>query len=64
MTTQVMVVLPRPNHNRVRVTARYRHSDGTLGDVYRSVDLNHGETTPLSEFYVHSSSVIAIEEIE
>lgn len=63
MTTHVMVVLPKPNHNRCKVTARYRNADGSIGDAYSTVELSHGEVTPAG-LYVHASSVILIEEIE
>ncbi len=63
MTTQVVVLLPKPNHQRVRVSAHYINADGSLGEAYKSVELEHGQATSLNEFYVHSSSAIRVEEI-
>jgi len=64
MTTNVMVVLPNPNHKRVKVTAYYVNTDGSLGDAYRSAELDHGQVTVAHDFCVHSTSKVLIEEID
>jgi hypothetical protein len=62
MTTQVIVEVPAPNHKRVRVRVNYLSPDGQItGDPYDDRILEHGTRT---EFYVHATARLTVDEID
>ena len=61
MTTRVEVKLPKPNHNRIKVTNFDRNEDGAWIEGYSYI-LNHGDNK--TDLYVYDSRRIIIEEID
>ena len=62
MTTTVVVMSPKPNHQNVRVRVFYPDEIGHPdAKAYSDVTLKEGESTTT---YVHSGAAIVIEEVE
>jgi len=63
MTTKVQIVMPNPNHQRVRVDVMdLNHETGEETGVAQSIELAAGQVS--EEIYVHSTRGIKITEID
>lgn len=62
MTTSVIIMSPKPNHQNVRVQTHYLDEQGKpVGPAYSDVTLTDGEST---QAYVHGSMMLTVTEIE
>lgn len=61
MTTSVNVILPTPNHKRVKIETIYLGKDDKEV-VNQTIELEHGQTS--ATMHVHDGQFIKITEIE